>query len=172
MMQNNIYFALDLFLDPAITDTVKLREDLESKIKVWNNKGDRFKGEVAKAREFITAGLSNLQQQANEARENRLSELKRQVNLAKKSGVVEEQTKNIINRFGKYFSEATILGELGIQTQETGFPPKQPDSLVQNCKKPVSYGDMSKIAKDLEYVGKKSLYELLGLSQNTGLSKL
>ena len=171
-MQNNIYIELDLFLDPANTDATEMRTELETKIMQWNNKGDRFKDKVIKTKAYFATGLGDLRQQANEAREIILKELRKQVNIAKRAGVIEEQTKNIVNKFKKYFSEATILREIGVQTQESDFPPQQPSSLVLQCKKSVSYGEMETIAKDLEFVGKRNLYELLNLPTNAELSKL
>jgi hypothetical protein len=174
-MLDNIYISLGLSLDPAtvITDEVRLREHLETTIKQWQNKGDRFKGEVTKARQYIANGFGNLRQQEKEARESMLSELRKQVNIAKKAGVVEERKKNIINTFSKYFSESTILSEFGeAQVADTGFPPKQPASLAQQCRKPVAYGEMKQIAEELKHVGMSTLYELLGLTQNATLQIL
>jgi len=193
-MQDNIYIALDLFLDPASTTEVELRKDLEVKIKQWNKDiANRYKGNVEKARQYFTdlerqekkarenkseqqereVRENILKQQAKDARESKLSELRRKVNNAKKVKGVERQKGKFISDFSKYFLEATILRELGeVQETNTGFPPILPDSLALQCERPVSYRDMVDIENDLKEVKKISLYDLLGLSQNTTLQEL
>ena len=169
----NIYIDLGLSLEPATTDPEELRAKLETKIKHWNKSGNRFQDTIKKVKRYIDAGFGDLQQQSKEAYNNKMGELRKQVSLVKKMNVVEEQTEKIINNFKMYFSEATILHEITGHAQESGFPPKQPETLKE-CKKQISYSDMKEIVKDLGLIGKRTLYELLGngVSKDTKLDKL
>jgi hypothetical protein len=177
-MEDNIYIELELFLDPPIIDAAKLETHLNEQIKNWNkqvNANPTLKQRVNKARDFIKTGLRNLQQQAGQARNQKLEELRKQISLYKRTGTVTEKNlKQLNNRFKKFFGEATITNEAnGIDSSTVKplpkfTPPQQPPSL--KCNKIVSYADMKNIAKWLKHVKNgrhQNLYQLLELPQST-----
>jgi hypothetical protein len=181
-MADNIYIELELCLDPPITDAAALGAYLNEQIKDWHKAviaNPMLQQRVSKALGFIKGGLSDsaLQQQAVEARTQKLKELRRQISLYKKAGagaVTEKNLKQLKNRFKKFFSEATIQNEAdaGTSTAEAALPlfvpPKPPPTL--NGDKIVPYIDMKNIAGWLANVkgGRcKNLYQLLELPPST-----
>jgi hypothetical protein len=182
-MEDNIYIELELFLDPPIIDAAELETHLNEQIKNWNkqvNANPKLKLQVNKARDLIKAGLRNLSQQAKQARNQKLEELRKQIALYKRTGAVTEKNlKRLKNRFKKFFGERTIENEAnGIDSSTVKLlpkftPPQQPAWL--KCNKIVSYVDMRNIADWLKHVknGKhKNLYQLLGLQQSTSMATL
>ncbi|MDR0704915.1 MAG: hypothetical protein LBF88_07995 [Planctomycetaceae bacterium] len=169
MNNNNIYLELELFLDPAITDTDELKKHLEQEISNWNrniNASPKFKQKVAKAREFIQNGLTDLHKQADEARNKMFQKLRSQISELKLSGEINEVGfKHLNNTFKFYFKENTIKEESGVTKFEA---PICPPSL--QCDKIISFNDMQSILDDLRIVknGKyQDLYEFLELPAST-----
>jgi hypothetical protein len=114
-MNNNIYLELELFLDPAITDAVALKNHLEQKISEWNkmvNASPKFKQKVAKAREFIQKGLTDLPQQANEARQTRLTTLRENITELSYGGEIKQFEIDYLKRHFTCFNEETIRNEI------------------------------------------------------------
>ena len=165
---SNIYLELELFLDPPITDKGALKSEIERKIKNWNkmiNANPRNRIRVSKAKEYIDQGLSDLQSQANAARNEKLQELRDDIKKAGRIGGIDAgKLKKLTNKYKTFFSESTINKESGgvvavAQKAPTFIPPKQPNSLI--CPKKIPFAEMKGITDDLDFVedGKhKDLY--------------
>jgi len=182
-MANNIYLELELFLDPAITDVGALTAEINKKISNWNkmlNADPKNKVRVSKAKEHLAQGLSNLQGQADEARNEKLLALRNDIKKAGRvGGINETKLKKLKSTHRTFFSEATIENESGGAMASSAVPqlpkftpPKCPNSLV--CTKRISFKEMEKLAEDLELIdGKpKNLYELLKGSPTDTIERL
>jgi uncharacterized protein YkvS len=115
MNNNNIYLELELSLDPAITDSAALKIHLEQKINEWNklvNASPKFKQKVAKAREFIQNGLTDLTQQANDAKQIRLATLRENIKDLSYSGEIQQFEIDYLKRNFPCFNEVTIQNEI------------------------------------------------------------
>ncbi|MDR0869925.1 MAG: SUMF1/EgtB/PvdO family nonheme iron enzyme, partial [Planctomycetaceae bacterium] len=181
-MSANIYLDFELTLDPAVTDTSGMVRLLNEKIRYWNqhtNFYPRYKLLVVEAEKSIASGLPNLREQAAEARRIKWKELQDKIQIAARAGINEAVAQKLVQRFAAFFTEETVLKELGqyqirpsVFQPEFNSPPK-PESL--QCEKPVSFSDMQAIAEDLRFVhgGKyKNLYDLLGLPQTASTEQL
>ncbi|MDR2439563.1 MAG: hypothetical protein LBE12_09385 [Planctomycetaceae bacterium] len=174
MNNNNIYLELELFLDPAITDTDELKKHLEQKINEWNKMvsvSPKFKLRVAQAKKFINSGLTDLHKQADEARNKMLQKLRSQISELKLSGEIDEVGfKHLNNTFKCYFKENTIKKEAGVTQFEA---PVCPPSL--QCDKIISFNDMQTILDDLSIAKNgqyQNLYEFLELPASTDVKIL
>jgi len=173
-MTRNIFLELELFLDPPIDTVGAMKEHLEKeKTPDWNkriNNEPKYKTFVAKAKSYIADGCPSLEQQGKEARTEKYAELESQAKTIITSGVTERKVKNLVNDFIKFFREGTIKKLVPLessssnQSEDEFVVPASPASL--KCDKPVSFTDMVKISDDLREVGKKDLYDLLGISQS------
>jgi ankyrin repeat protein len=176
-MSDNIYLELELFLDPAITDSVALKKDLEQKIGDWNkmfNADPKYKIRVSTAKKFINEELAgaNLKKLAEEARNERLKKLQHDVNELKRIGEIDEDDiKHLKASFKNFFTENTIKSEAGCPLDFV--PPTCPSSL--QCKKVVFYTDMRAVSFDLKVVKNgqyKDLYDFLGLVPSSPVNLL
>lgn len=183
-MADNIYIELELFLDPPITDPAALKQHLEQEISKWNkqiNANPKFKVRVGRARDFINKGLSNLDRQAEVARNERLRKLRDDIEAIRHIGAINEDDLKVLKRRHQAFlSEATIQTEAGgVSTKQQApafVPPTCPVSF--KAEKAVSVADMQQIQTDLEIMAKEDkrkhddLYDLLELSFSAPLSSL
>jgi len=173
-MKKNIFLELELFLDPPIDTMGAMKEHLEKeKTPDWNkriNNEPKYKTFVAKAKSYIADECPSLEQQGKEARAEKYAELESQAKTIITSGATERKVKNLVNDFIKFFREDTIKKLVPLessysnQSEDEFVMPTCPDSL--KCDKPVSFADMVKMSDDLREIGKKDLYDLLGISQS------
>jgi hypothetical protein len=167
---DNIYLELELFLDPPITDAAAMKEYLEKDTKwgipFWDNNTNaspKYGVMAAAARESIAEGLTKLAAQAKEAVSKKYVELESEAETINKIGVTERHTKKLVNKFKKFFKEKTITGLLSDGETVPFVIPAKPE--VQTSLNTIpSYSDMKNIADDLKLVGKKDLYDLLGVN--------
>ena len=175
-MAKNIFIELELSLEPLITEERAMREYLErDRIPFWQNNQNsvpRYEVFVDKARKYIEAGFPLLEQQANQARDEKYGELTREAKKIIGFGVTEPQVKALVNDFKNFFHPDTIKKLVPLKSSSTNQSenefviPVCPDSL--KCDKPVSYSDMDKISFDLNVAtdGKDdSLYKLLKVNE-------
>ncbi|MDR1268695.1 MAG: hypothetical protein LBK82_04155 [Planctomycetaceae bacterium] len=183
-MLHNIYTELELFLDPPITAAGALEADLQTRITNWNkmiNANPTYKVKVRLATEWIKSGLSkyNLQQQANDARKQKLQELDEQIkHYELVGGIEEDDIKDLVRKFKETFTKSTVCNAaekkdtVTTTAAPTFTPPKQPESLNG---KTIAFVDMKRITEDLKQVhgGKKqTLYDLLELPKVATVTKL
>ncbi|MDR1924366.1 MAG: hypothetical protein LBQ66_08325 [Planctomycetaceae bacterium] len=172
-MDKNIYIELELFLDPAITDSVALKKDLEQKIGDWNkmfNADPKYKIRVSTAKKFINEELAgaNLKKLAEEARNERLQKLQHDIAELKllDDEIDEDGLKHLKTSFKNFFTEDTIKSEAGGPLEFV--PPTCPPSL--ECKKIASIVEMRSVSFDLKIVKNgqyKNLYDFLELSPSS-----
>ena len=168
--KSNIYLDLELFLDPATTDTVALKAEINKKISNWHkmlNADPRNKNKVSKAKEYLAREFTNLQGQADTARTEKLQSLRNDIKKAGRVGGINEiKLKKLKSTHRAFFSESTIEKECGGTIASDALaskftPPKCPDSLV--CPKKISFKEMESLVEDLSLIAgqPKNLYELL-----------
>jgi len=169
----NIYLEFELFLDPPITETAAMKEFLEKeKIPFWNNNTNanpKYKINKAIAQQFIADGLQQLSEMAKSARDEKWDILTAKAKATKEVGVTEANQNRLVNEFKKFFKEETIRNLVPLDSSAAadadGFiVPNCPASLQYKSPLP-SYADMKQISDDLKVVGKKDLYDLLGVNK-------
>ncbi|MGL6225183.1 MAG: hypothetical protein ACRC10_00990 [Thermoguttaceae bacterium] len=181
MTDNNIYIALELFLDPPITDPGALQQDLEARISQWNkqiNANPKFKSKVTIAKTFLKKGLTNLKTQAETARKEKLKQLQQSIAELRLAGSIDAVGQKFLKgKFKDFFTDTTLQSEVGESATEEAAPPfvvpVQPQSL--QCSKPISAAEMQHIQTDLMFVEQghyKNLYDLLGLVAATATEDL
>ncbi|MDR0705202.1 MAG: ankyrin repeat domain-containing protein, partial [Planctomycetaceae bacterium] len=178
-MSGNFYIELNLFLDPAITDTVALKAELDKKIAEWNkliNTDTKYKHFVQIARAWKN-NLNNcdLTTLAAEARLIREQQGKEAVDVYEENGILELKAYDDLHKeFSPFFTETTIDSWLHLKVSESFIPP-EPHYPSEVKKKILSKDDMDKIANDLKIIlgnEKASLYDLIGVSPTSNLKTI
>jgi hypothetical protein len=170
-MDNNIYLELELFLDPAVTDSVALKNELEQNISTWNkniNISPKYGLKVKKAREYITAGFSDLQTQASDARESQLAKLRNDINELSLNGELQQFEIDYLKRTFSCFSEETIRSEIknisrSLTSNSGGIVSVGQGNVLQNV-----YGNVSNVGN---VVGTQLPKIAASLRTNPGLVK-
>ncbi|MDR1383570.1 MAG: PrsW family intramembrane metalloprotease [Planctomycetaceae bacterium] len=173
-MSDNIYLALELSLDPPITDIAALTDELNQKISNWNKlavASPKFQHKVAKAKVFlknINVNQYVLVEQANAARDQKLQQLRYAISQQEMSGRMDKKgLKKLIDLFS-CFTEKTIKDESRYSESESFTPPMIPPSL--KCNRLIPAIEMESMQHDFSIVdnGKfQNLYELLELTYDT-----
>ena len=176
-MAKNIFIDLELSLDPPIDEVGVMKEHLEKeRIPDWmkrQNDMAKYKIFVAKARDYITAGCPQLEQQGKEARNEKYGELTRRAKIINDNGVTEKGVKNLVADFKTFFRKETIEKLVPLQSPSSNqsddefvIPNEPPKSL--QCARPVPFPKMCEIFDDLDVAtdGKDdSLYKLLKVNE-------
>ena len=195
----NLYFDLELFLDPPEVDFAKLKTVLADKITEWNllvnapgSQGTRFSHMVQVAESFRSRTTEpgpasgepmerSLNNQAKEAKTGREAKGKRIADILQRRGVLYERTyNNFLKKYQPFFKEETIKSWFRLvitsDSSHVGFiVPKEPSYPPGLKEKIVPKSQMDAIAIDLMTVcgnQNASLYNLLGLPSTTNLTTI
>jgi uncharacterized membrane protein YhaH (DUF805 family) len=179
MNNNNIYLELELFLDPAITNTNALKAELNKKITEWN----KLSIADAKYKHFVQIARAwqqnpqnyNLTKLAAEARAIREQHGKDAVEIYEEDGILEpREYESLHKEFLLYFTKATIDSWLHLEVSQSLIPP-EPQYSPEVKKKILSKNDMDKIASDLKIIlgnENANLYDLIGISPQSNLTTI
>ncbi|MDR2440102.1 MAG: ankyrin repeat domain-containing protein [Planctomycetaceae bacterium] len=178
-MSDNFYIELNLFVDPAITDTVALKAELDKKIVEWNkllNADAKYKHFVQIARAWQNnLNNCNLITLAAEARSIREQQGKEAVTVYEEDGILEPGEYEALHKeFSPFFKTSTIDSWLHLKVSESFIPP-EPQYPPEVRKKILSKDDMDKIAINLKIIlgnEKASLYDLIGVSPTSSLKTI
>ena len=112
---SNIYLELELSLDPAITDTVALKVELNRKIAEWSKLADadaKYKTLLGKAQTYLAALPGNLPGLATAARNTQLKKLREEIrNLSTGGGLLDFEVKYLVSAYS-CFHEKTVQTEI------------------------------------------------------------
>ncbi|MDR3108964.1 MAG: hypothetical protein LBU65_04645 [Planctomycetaceae bacterium] len=172
----NIYLELDIFLDPAITDSEKLKTVLRDKVRKWNHNPEQYGLQISIANGFISGSVKyDLRQQAKQARWKRLNEGKRKAAVYEENGLLEQcEADAQIKEFERYFTKQTIMSwfTLPVAKQYDFVIPKR---LEYNGIKVVPSGEMKGLARDLKIVlgnDDATLYDLIDVKMSASASEV
>ena len=190
---DNLYYVLELFLDPGETNPTKLDDILKQKISEWNKRvnqgGGRFKNKVELAKrwqEDLKTKPSGLRKLLEDARDDRLLELDDEITNLEGDGVLERSEYDyLVETYSPYFKESTIRSRIHLEITETpvesGFTIPEKPQLPLGIK-PISDREMSSIDNELAIYNSDpvvnggrqvhDLYELIGCSENSSVSIL
>jgi len=170
--EKNIYLSLELFLDPAVTTPWQLEQELNRKIAEWNkltNTSPKYKRFVEIAKDCVQGDNFNpiwLENQAKDAKKQRLASLNKDISVAEEDGVLEQVEYNaIVKKHKKYFREETIRQKFRLKVEPPFQPPQKPHDLS-----PPGDWEMNEMDEDFKAVKDgqcKNLYELLELARTT-----
>ncbi|MDR1493434.1 MAG: PrsW family intramembrane metalloprotease [Planctomycetaceae bacterium] len=173
-MTENIYLALELSLDPPITDVTALKDELNKKINEWNKlaiASPKFQHKVAKAKAFLKTIDDNqrlLVEQADEARRQKLKLLHYAISQQEMAGKIDKKGLKKLTDSFSCFTENTIKKESVYTESESFLPPVIPPSL--KCNRLIPAIEMEALRQDFSIIenGKfQNLYDLLGLTFDT-----
>ena len=193
-LNNNVYYKLELSVDPCETDWGKLCAQVDKR-RLEFNKSDATKPLAQFAQRFLTrykdgdnttkAGDAEFpdafdaKSEEESAREERLKSLKEKIKLDLADGVLEESEYNdTIKRHGKYFKDTTIQKLYGSAYPPFKYQPSgKPKSVSDGEKHIVDPVKMKDIMRLLAQCGKDNLYAFIdvqniGICQHTPLSAI
>ncbi|MBR2693494.1 MAG: hypothetical protein IKE69_04705 [Thermoguttaceae bacterium] len=194
MANDNLYYVLELFLDPGETNPTKLDGILKQKISEWNKKanmgGGGFKSKVEQAKrwqEDLKTKSFGLRKLLEDARDHRLFELDDEITNLEGDGVLERAEYDyLVKTYSPYFKESTIRSRIHLEITEeapveSGFTiPVEPQ--LPPGVKPISDIMMANIDNGLAIYNSDpvvsggrqvhDLYELIGCSKGNSISIL
>lgn len=185
-LNNNLYYALELFLDPAETNPVLLCEFLKTKESEWKkkvNSDPKFELFCVRSKQWrensSEAKESDLRRLLQEAKSERLKKLRAAIIEIERDGLLEQHEYDyLLKTFGgkgRFFTEETIKQELHLPLY-VFTPPKEPE--IPNGVKIPGESEMNKIEDDLKIVNSdqesscSNLYDLLKLGRLTDTETL
>ena len=193
-LNNNIYYKLELFVDPPETDWEKLCAQVDRQ-RLEFNKNDSTKHLAQFAQRFLDRykngpdttkegdpefpSAFNAGKEGESARDERFKSLNEKIQLDIADGVLEQsEYDDTIKKHKKYFRETAIQARYGSAYPPFKYPtPPKPKSVSDGEKDIVEAVKMKDIVRQLAVCGKGDLYAFLdvnneGFHQNTSLAEI
>jgi len=112
---SNIYLELKLSLDPAITDTAALKAEINRKMEEWTKLAGtdaEYQTLIGKAKMYLAQVPSNLQRQANDARNTQLQKLREEISRLSANGGLMQFEIQYLTKTYSCFQGRTVQEEI------------------------------------------------------------
>lgn len=180
---DNFYLLLELFLDPPEENWAKVEARINEKKNEWNKKRNNPDGliyqRLSERVEEMRTALNDADRRKNEgkaARKEALRSLDEQIALRAGESIAPEQVDALVKEFKIFFTETTIRNRVKVPICDAAPTRRVPDPPTKPQDDPtIPRFDPSKLREVkncLTTLGKKTIYEALGVAGTSSPSRL